>query len=119
MLDPSFLRASLSAHHNYTRVRGEKGLATLDYIELYTVFLLIQARPSNTFPPSNIRTVKGPFHAHLLINAHAAHAHRSHIATGVKRKSYSLKRKLEVLEYLNDHSVLSSAKEFIYPIYEK
>ena len=30
VLDPSLLRASLRAHRNYTRTRGEKGLATLD-----------------------------------------------------------------------------------------
>ena len=39
------------------------------------------AHPSNNIPPSNIRTVKGPFElmrAHLLINEHAAHAHSSH-----------------------------------------
>ena len=34
------------------------------------------------------------------------------MATGGKRKSYCLKRNLEVLEYANEHSVSAAAKKF-------
>ena len=88
---------------------------------VHTIFLLIQARPSNNFPPSNRRTGKVPFqliHAHLVINAHAVHAHTSHShwksyqagSAGIRRRPFRFEQGQRI--YISYEKFISCRSEF-------